>query len=239
MTDRVPSSNGPLVLESHPRRAGAVTSPGRPTLADVAALAGVSLKTASRAMNDEYGVAQTTAGRVHAAARELGFRPNRLAQSLAGGGPSAAIGLLIPDVADPFVAAAVGAVEAILAERDLQLITASHGNDPARQQRLASTLVERRVDGLIIMSAPGDASYLRADIRHGLIIVAMDRPIEGLDIDTVTVDNEFGAREAVHRLLAAGHRRVSCGPWRRPHLDIGAAARRLSGGARRHRPGHG
>jgi LacI family transcriptional regulator len=204
----------------------AVTSPGRPTLADVAAFAGVSLKTASRAMNDEYGVAQATAERVHAAARELGFRPNRLAQSLAGGGPSAAIGLLIPDVADPFVAAAVGAVEAILAERDLQLITASHGNDPARQQRLANTLVERRVDGFIIMSAPGDASYLRADIRHGLIIVAMDRPIEGLDIDTVTVDNEFGAREAVHRLLAAGHRRVAALPG---DVRIWTSARRLDG----------
>jgi LacI family transcriptional regulator len=59
------------------------------------------------------------------------------------------------------------------------------------------------------MSAPGDASYLRADIRHGLIIVAMDRPIEGLDVDTVTADNETGAREAVNRLLAAGHRRVA------------------------------
>ena len=54
------------------------------TLADVAKLAGVSLKTASRAMNEEYGVAQSTAERVLAAARELGFRPNRLAQSQIG-----------------------------------------------------------------------------------------------------------------------------------------------------------
>ena len=186
-----------------------MSTPGRPTLADVAALAGVSLKTASRAMNEEYGVAQTTAERVFAAARELGFRPNRLAQSLAGGGPSAAVGLLIPDVSDPFVAGVVGAVEAVLAARDLQLITASHGNDAGSSAQLASALVERRVDGLIIMSAPGDASYLRADIRHGLMVVAMDRPIEGLDVDTVTVDNEAGAREAVRRLLAAGHRRVA------------------------------
>lgn len=186
-----------------------MSTPGRPTLADVAALAGVSLKTASRAMNEEYGVAQLTAERVFAAARELGFRPNRLAKSLAGGGPSAVIGLLIPDVSDPFVAGVVGAVEAVLATRDLQVITASHGNDPVRQHSIASALVERRVDGLIIMSAPGDASYLRADIRHGLMIVAMDRPLEGLDVDTITVDNEAGALEVVRRLLAAGHRRVA------------------------------
>ncbi len=182
---------------------------GRPTLADVAALAGVSLKTASRALNEEYGVATATAERVFAAARELGFRPNRLAQSLAGRGPSAAVGLLIPDVSDPFVAGVVGSVEIVLAARDLQLITASHGNDPLRQHRLASALIERRVDGLIIMSAPGDVSYLQADIRHGLAVVAMDRPLEGLDVDTVTVDNHTGAREAVHRLLFAGHRRVA------------------------------
>ena len=160
-------------------------------------------------MNEEYGVAQATAERVLAAARELGFRPNRLAQSLAGGGPSAAVGLLIPDVADPFVAGVVGAVETVLAARDLQLISASHGNDPARQHTLASALVERRVDGLIIMSAPGDVSYLRPDIRHGLAIVALDRPLEGLDVDTVTVDNEAGASELVGRLFARGHRRVA------------------------------
>lgn len=184
-------------------------TPGRPTLADVAALAGVSLKTASRAMNQEYGVAQGTAERVFAAARELGFRPNRLAQSLAGGGPSAVVGLLIPAVSDPFVAGVTGAVEEVLATRDLQLITASHGNDAMRQHSIASALVERRVDGLIIMPAPGDASYLRAEIGHGLMIVAMDRPLEGLDVDTITVDNEAGASEVVGRLLDAGHRRVA------------------------------
>ena len=186
-----------------------MSTPGRPRLADVAARAGVSLKTASRALNQEYGVAPATSVRVLAAARELGFRPNRLAQSLAGGGPSAAVGLLIPDVADPFVAGVVAAVERVLAARDLQLITASHGDDAYRQHRLASVLVERRVDGLIIMSAPGPIDYLRPDLAHGLVVVALDRPLQGLDVDTVTVDNEAGAREAVNRLLAAGHRRIA------------------------------
>jgi LacI family transcriptional regulator len=69
--------------------------------------------------------------------------------------------------------------------------------------------MERRVDGLIMMSAPGDVTYLVPDIRHGLAIVALDRPLEGLDVDTVTVDNEAGARELVSRLFAMGHRRVA------------------------------
>jgi len=169
----------------------------------------VSLKTASRALNGEYGVAPETSKRVFAAARELGFRPNRLAQSLAGGRPSSAVGLLIPDVADPFVAGVVGAVERVVIDRDLQVITASHGNDSQRQRRLTSALVERRVDALIVMTAPGPIDYLKPDLAHGLVVVALDRPLDGLDVDTVTVDNEAGVRWAVERLLAVGHRRIA------------------------------
>jgi LacI family transcriptional regulator len=188
-------------------------STGRPTLADVAARAGVSLKTASRALNGEYGVAAATSRRVIEASRELGFRANHLARSLAAGGPSAAVGLVVSSVADHFMAAITGAVESVLAPRDLQLVTASHGDDPDRQRRIVRTLVERRVDALLLVPAPGDASYLRSEIDHGLVVVAVDRPVEGVDVDTVTVDNVEGARVAVARLVAAGHRRIAMLGW--------------------------
>ena len=123
---------------------------GRPRLADVAERAGVSLKTASRALNGEYGVAPETAQRVQAAADALGFRPNRLAQSLAGGRHSALVGLVIPDIADPFVAEVAGSVEAVIAAHGLQLITASHANDAETQQRLVAALLEHRVAALKI-----------------------------------------------------------------------------------------
>jgi LacI family transcriptional regulator len=186
-----------------------VNPPGRPTLADVAARAGVSLKTASRALNGEYGVAEATAVKVLDASRELGFRPNGLARSLAGGGPSAAVGLVLPNVSDPFIAAVVGAVEDVLAPRDLQLVTASHGDDGERQRKIIQMLVERRVDALVVLPAPGDCGYLRGEIDHGLVVAALDRPLEGVAVDTVTVDNVEGSRAAVARLLAAGHRRVA------------------------------
>lgn len=188
-------------------------SGGRPTLADVAARAGVSLKTASRALNGEYGVAARTAGRVLEASRELGFRPNHLARSLASGGPSAAVGLVVSSVSDHFMAAITGTVEAMLAPRGLQLVTVSHGDDPERQRRLVRTLVERRVDALLLVPAPGDASYLRPEIEHGLVVVAVDRPVDGVDVDTVVVDNRTGSRTAVARLVAAGHRRVAMLGW--------------------------
>jgi LacI family transcriptional regulator len=186
-----------------------VSRPGRPTLADVANRAGVSLKTASRAVNGEYGVSQATATRVLEAARELGFRPNQLARSLAAGGPSAAVGLVISSVSDPFIAAVAGAVETVLAPRELQLLSASHGDDAERQRRIVRTFVERRLDALIIIPAPGDARYLQAEIDHGLVVVAIDRPLDGVDVDTAVVDNQIGAAEAVARLTARGHRRIA------------------------------
>ena len=181
----------------------------RPTLAQVAELAGVSLKTASRAMNGEYGVAPTTAEKVIAAARSLGFRPNLLARSLASGRPSAAVGLVIPNVADPFFAELVGGVERRLAPRDLQLVIASHHDDPVAQRKIVRALVERRVDALLLVPAPGEASYLQVDIDHGLVVVSLDRPIVGVDVDTVIVDNRSAAAGAVRELIAAGHRRIA------------------------------
>jgi len=186
-----------------------VKVPGRPTLADVAARAGVSLKTASRALNGEYGVARATSERVLLASRELGFRPNHLARSLASRRPSAAVGLVLSSVADPFFAALAGAVEQVLAPRDLQLIIASHGDDANRQRRIVRTLVERRVDALLLVPAPGDCGYLRREIDHGLVVTGVDRPPPGLEVDTVTVDNRAGAFEATKRFLDAGHRRIA------------------------------
>lgn len=181
----------------------------RPTLADVAARAGVSLKTASRALNGEYGVAAPTSSRVHQAVRELGFRPNHLARSLASRQTSAAVGLVISSVSDPFIAALAGAVEEGLAPRGLQLISASHGDDAERQHTLVRALVERRVDALVVISAPGDVSYLQREIDHGLVVVAVDRPLDGVSVDTVTVDNQAGAMLAVDGLILAGHRRIA------------------------------
>src|ERR1700722_12563250 len=81
-----------------------------PTLVDVAREAGVSLKTASRALNDDLGIAPTTAKKVRTVMSRLGYRPNELARGLKGR-KSAAIGMVVPNLADPFSASAVQAVQ--------------------------------------------------------------------------------------------------------------------------------
>jgi LacI family transcriptional regulator len=186
-----------------------MTGAVRPTLAEVAVRAGVSLKTASRALNHEYGVADATARRVLAAADELGYRRNLLAGALASRQTSATVALVVPTVSDPFFAAVAAEIESSFAARHFGLISVSHGDEMPRQRRLIKALVERRVDAIVVVSAPGDSSFLQLDIDRGLVVVALDRPLEGVDVDTVVLDNRGAAQAVVAELIRAGHVRIA------------------------------
>jgi len=185
-----------------------MTSPQRPTLRQVAAVADVGIKTASRALNGEPGVAPATLARVRAAAASLGFRPNALARELRSQQRSTTIGLVIGDLANPFYSLIAAAVERTLTPLGLQLIIASHEESPNRERRIVRALVERRVEALLLVPAGGDATYLAAELAMGLQIVALDRPLFGVDVDTVLLDNRGGTADAVHDLVGRGHRRI-------------------------------
>jgi LacI family transcriptional regulator len=176
---------------------------------DVAGLAGVSLKTVSRVINDEPGVAAATAERVNAAIAELGFQRNDLARSLRQGVTSSTLGLLIEDVANPFYSAIAQAVEAAAREHGYLLITASCEEDPARERELVGALLRRRVDALLLVPAGGEHAYLGREIGDGTPVVFLDRPPIGLAADCVLLDNLGGARRAVEHLLARGHERIA------------------------------
>lgn len=180
----------------------------RPTLAAVAERAGVSLKTASRALNDEPNVAAATREKVQAAADALGFRRNAVAADLARGGASRLVGFVTGDLANPFYSALASGIERVLRANGLQLITASSDEDPAQERLLTEALIERRVGSLIVTPTATDHSALAAEIDGGLPIVFIDRPAQGVDADTVVIDNRGGVRAAVEHLLAQGHRRI-------------------------------
>lgn len=197
----------------------------RPTMADVARIAGVSLKTVSRVINNVPTVDPQLVGKVNAAVAELGFRRNDMARSLRAGSSSATVGLLIEDLGNPFYAGiAAGAAQYAL-DRDTLLITASSEEDAARERRLLLELCERRVDGLLVVpAADADHVYLRPEIERGTPIVFLDRPPRNLRADTVLIDNAAGARTAVEHLAAAGHTRIAVvSDW----LSISAMAERL------------
>jgi LacI family transcriptional regulator len=180
----------------------------RPTLRQVAALSGVSLKTASRVMNGEQYVSEATAAKVQAAAAQLGFRVNAIARDLRAGARSSLVGLIIGDLANPFYSRIARGVERRLRTDGLQLITASSDEDPALEQTLVSEMLERRVSAMLIVTSAADHGYLDAERRLGLPLVFLDRPPEDIVADTIVLDNVGGVRQAVEHLLQQRHRRI-------------------------------
>src|SRR3954453_21786710 len=127
---------------------------------DVAHTAGVSLKTVSRVINAEAGVAPPAAARVAEAIDVLGFERNDLARTLRQGGSSATLGLVIEDLANPFYATVAQAVEVEGPDRGFLLIPAPAREDAERERELAGALLRRRVDALLIVPAGPDQPYL-------------------------------------------------------------------------------
>lgn len=181
----------------------------RPTMRDVAARAGVSLKTVSRVVNAEPGVSPALAERVRRAVADLDFRPNVGASSLRrADGKTATVGLLVEDVANPYSSALQRAVEDVAMPRGVVVFSASLDEDPDRERELARAFAARRADGLILIPASADQSYLEPEVRAGTAVVCVDRAARGLAVDSVVTTNRTGAAEGVRHLVASGHRRI-------------------------------
>ena len=178
-----------------------------PTLVDVARHAGVSLKTASRVLNNEPDVSAETAARVRAVMEKLDFRPNLLARGLKTR-TSLAIGMIVPDISDPFAAVAIHAVMQIARRQDHNvLLTCSEASAEIEQAQI-EMMLSRQVDGLIVMPADQRSEFLRSLQVRNLPIIAFDQPIANDAITSVTVANRSGARGAVEHLLSHGYKRI-------------------------------
>ncbi|MFE2171400.1 LacI family DNA-binding transcriptional regulator [Streptomyces sp. NPDC059447] len=192
---------------------------------DVAARAGVGLKTVSRVVNGEPGVTPETEKRVQEAIEALGFRRNDSARVLRKG-RTATVGLVLEDLADPFYGPLNRAVEEVAREHGALLINGSSAEDPERERELALALCARRVDGLIVIPAGDDHRYLEPEMRAGVATVFVDRPAGRIDADVVLSDSFGGSRDGVAHLIAGGHRRVG---FIGDHPRIHTAAERLRG----------
>jgi LacI family transcriptional regulator len=180
------------------------------TMRDVAALANVSIKTVSRVVNQEPGVSAEVTARVQEAIRLLGYQHNTTASNLRRNNQrTLTIGLLLDDVANPFMSALHRAIEEVAHRHDTLVFAVSSDQQAAREDRLILALAARRVDGLIIVPNSSGAAGLQQFQRLKRPAVCVDRPAVIPNVDNVLADNRVGARTAVRHLAAHGHRRIA------------------------------
>ena len=186
-----------------------------PTLLDVARLADVSLKTASRVLNNER-VSEDKVLRVRAAIARLGYRPNELARGLKAQ-RSAAIGMIVPNLSDPFAANAVHAVQEVARANGYVVILASSGGDVEVERSEIVSLVGRQIDGLIVAPADSRTDSFTDIIPSGVHVVTFDQQLRSADLDSVTITNRRSAREATAHLIGHGLKRIAA-VGARPYL---------------------
>src|SRR5690348_5120428 len=194
---------------------------------DVAALAGVALKTVSRVVNSEPGVSPELEAKVKRAIEQLNYRRDANAATLRRlGRKTQTIGLVLEDVSNPFSSELHRAVEDAARERGVLVFAGSCDEDPDRERELIGSFRERRVDGIIVVPASHDHTYLYEERRAGTALVFVDRPASHLDADSVVSDNLGGAVQAVSHLLQHEHRRIG---FLGDLLSISTAEDRLRG----------
>ena len=181
---------------------------GRPTIYDVARLAGVSTATVSRALNGTGRIAPATSAAIDAAVRQLGYHPNTVARSLVTKSTQT-IALLLPDIANPFYAALVSGIQQrALAAGSTMLLCTTEG-DPKREEQYLSLLRAKQVDGVLVDGLVLPPERVADFVREGLPIVCLDRDIDSTSVPLVQVDNRLGARLATEHLLSLGHTRIA------------------------------
>jgi LacI family transcriptional regulator len=178
------------------------------TLADIARKLGVSKMTVSRAINNHPLINAETRERVLEAARRMNYQPNHHARALATS-RSYLIGIVIPDLMNPYFAEVTQAVESVARQAGFRLLICNTYEDPGRELSEVKALVQR-TDGLIVSSVlpRSDNRVYRGLIKDGARIVLVDRIIDSLGCPSVATNNVEVGRLATSHLIGLGHRRV-------------------------------
>jgi len=178
-------------------------------MADVAARAGVSVATVSRALSgDPKRVSAPVLQRIIDAAEELEYIPNNLARNMRSGS-SRILGLVISDIGNPFFTAVARGVEDVAQRHGYSLVLSNTDENPGREAASLGVMAAERAAGVIIATTNENGAALRRARDMGMAIVAIDRHIVDLPTDSVVVDNESASHEAVMHLVRLGHRRIA------------------------------
>jgi DNA-binding LacI/PurR family transcriptional regulator len=187
----------------------------QPTIHDVAKLAGVSKSLVSLVMRGADNVSDEKRSAVLAAAEELGYRPNAVARSLVSR-RTHHLGLMLSDLHNPYFAeVAVGVMEAAT-EHDYRVLLNTGFMSPAREADALDTLLELRMDGVLMAGARVASSVIR-HVAQSVPVVAITRNVRLPGVDVVVNDDRLGATMAVDHLVSLGHRRIA-------HIDGGGGS---------------
>jgi DNA-binding LacI/PurR family transcriptional regulator len=207
-THRGETFHGKIENVFMPRRAKSVGPTTIATVKHVAERAGVSTATVSRVLSGLSGVREPLRTKVVEAARQLGYQPNRAARDLRARS-SRTIGVLIPDIENPFFTTVVRGIEETLQATGYTLLLANYNEEPAREATQLRTFRAEGIGGLIFAASREPAALYQQLADSGLVMVAVSRAHAKLGVDQVTVANRAGAQSAIAHLIGLGHSRIA------------------------------
>ncbi|ADZ69461.1 LacI family DNA-binding transcriptional regulator [Polymorphum gilvum] len=181
----------------------------RPTLKDVARLAGVHVSTVSRTLdpNADHLIRDEVKEKIRAVCRELNYRPNSIASSLRTN-RTKTIGVVIPDITNLLFPPIFRGIEDELAAQGYAAIMVNTDGDADREEQLTETLIARGVDGIIAASVPRQDAHIARMAQRGFPIVTVNRRLDDPSVPSVTNDDDFGIKRILTHLVALGHRRI-------------------------------
>jgi LacI family transcriptional regulator len=194
------------------------------SLRDVAKSAQVSVGTVSNVLNRPDVVAPETLARVQATIKELGFVPNGFARHLRSGN-SRTLGLIVPDVSNPFFTEVARGVEDAASKRDYAVFLCNSDESASKEDRYVNVLIQQQVRGVLITPADMKADRLDVMRDRGISVTLLDREIKGRKQCSVSVDDIHGGQIAIEYLSGLGHTHIAwvCGPNSIPQVaDRGA-----------------
>jgi len=196
-----------------------------PTVHDVAKRAGVAPITVSRVINNSGYISQATRERVEAAVKELGYVPNTLARGLRSK-QTKTLALVVTDITNPYFTLMARGVEDAAGASNYTVVYCNTDESEAKEENYVNLLAQRQVDGVLLVPACGNVKTIKFLLSNDINVVALDRRVSGVEIDSVRSDSENGAYRLVKLLIGLGHKRIAMitGP-----KDVSTSVDRVAG----------